>query len=154
MVLVHGHGVEVKGHLGQGQPKAHDIGRWAHINVKLLQFDADCILLIVVALQEPCLLNMLPGQMPVLKISSQQTSKFKINLLTTTNDKTISGMYRDSIGVQISVTNFKVSYFYCRWCQKKLELVSHHADSKSYEKQSNSEEYQLVFDGYQPESNL
>ncbi len=25
----------VNGHVGQGQPKAHDIGRWAHINVKL-----------------------------------------------------------------------------------------------------------------------
>ncbi len=25
-----------KGHVGQGQPKAHDFGRWAHINVKLL----------------------------------------------------------------------------------------------------------------------
>ncbi len=27
--------VKVKGHEGQGQPIGHDIGRWAHINVKL-----------------------------------------------------------------------------------------------------------------------
>ena len=26
---------KVKGHMGQGQSKAIDIGRWAHINVKL-----------------------------------------------------------------------------------------------------------------------
>ena len=25
----------MKGHVGQGQPKTHDSGRWAHINVKL-----------------------------------------------------------------------------------------------------------------------
>ena len=25
----------MKGHMDQGQPKGHDIGRWAHINVKL-----------------------------------------------------------------------------------------------------------------------
>ncbi len=27
--------VKAKGHFGQGQAKAQDIGRWAHINVKL-----------------------------------------------------------------------------------------------------------------------
>ena len=27
--------VKVKGQMGQGWPKAYDIGRWAHINVKL-----------------------------------------------------------------------------------------------------------------------
>ncbi len=27
--------VKVKGHFGQGQANAQDIGRWAHINVKL-----------------------------------------------------------------------------------------------------------------------
>ena len=27
--------VKVKGHMGQGWPKAYDIGRWAHINIKL-----------------------------------------------------------------------------------------------------------------------
>ncbi len=30
--------VKVKSHIGQGQPKGHDIGRWAHNNVKLLRF--------------------------------------------------------------------------------------------------------------------
>ena len=27
--------LEVKGHMCQGQPKGHDIGRWARVNVKL-----------------------------------------------------------------------------------------------------------------------
>ncbi len=27
--------VKVKGHMGQGQLKGHNIGRWAHANVKL-----------------------------------------------------------------------------------------------------------------------
>ena len=29
------HWVKVKGHIGYAQPKGHDIGRWAHVNVKL-----------------------------------------------------------------------------------------------------------------------
>ncbi len=29
---------KVKGHVVQGHPKAHNVGRWAHINVKLLYF--------------------------------------------------------------------------------------------------------------------
>ncbi len=31
--------VKVNGHMGQSQPKAHDICRWAHINVKLLHYN-------------------------------------------------------------------------------------------------------------------
>ncbi len=30
--------VNAKGHAGQGQPKGHNIGMWAHINIKLLHF--------------------------------------------------------------------------------------------------------------------
>ena len=30
--------VNVKGHMGQGQPKGRDIGRWAHFNFKLLHY--------------------------------------------------------------------------------------------------------------------
>ncbi len=35
-VLLKVTGIRVKGHVGQGQPNACDIGRWAHIDVKLL----------------------------------------------------------------------------------------------------------------------
>ena len=30
--------VKVKGHTGQDQHKSHNIGRWAHVNVKLLHW--------------------------------------------------------------------------------------------------------------------
>ncbi len=30
-----GHWVKAKGHMGQSQPKGHNIGRWAHVNNKL-----------------------------------------------------------------------------------------------------------------------
>ncbi len=42
MFKVKGHGsgpnftwVKVEGHVGEAQPKGHDICRWAHVNVKL-----------------------------------------------------------------------------------------------------------------------
>ena len=36
---------QVKGHVGQGQPEAPDIGWWAYINVKLhfLKFNLGCV---------------------------------------------------------------------------------------------------------------
>ena len=38
-VKVKGHTRKAKGHMVQGQHKGHDIGRWAHINVKLLHLE-------------------------------------------------------------------------------------------------------------------
>ncbi len=42
-------GVKIKCHVGQGEFKGIDIGRWAHINVKLLHLDFGCGLMILVA---------------------------------------------------------------------------------------------------------
>ena len=34
----------VKGHMGQGQPKNYNIGRWAHVNVKMLHLDQEAFI--------------------------------------------------------------------------------------------------------------
>ncbi len=44
MNQVKGHMDQFKGQVGQGQPKGHNIGRWAHVNVKLHFFLFETIL--------------------------------------------------------------------------------------------------------------